>query len=131
MPKIQKLEIGDWFDLRNSEREVLLGGRATRIPLGIAMKLPPGFEAIIAPRSSSFKNWGVLQTNSPGVVDETFCGNDDEWQWSVYPTRDVMIEPYQRICQFRIQEKQPDIVFTEVSNLKSPNRNGFGSSGTT
>jgi dUTP pyrophosphatase len=128
MPKLSKIDVGDWVDLRNKNREVLLTGVAMLISLGIAMKLPPGYEAIIAPRSSTFKTWGAIQTNSLGIVDESYCGDEDEWKWTAYPTRDSVIEPYSRICQFRIQLKQPDLVFKEVFEL-GKSRGGFGSTG--
>ena len=130
MPKLEKIEVGDWIDLRNKKREVLFSGKAILIPLGVAMKLPSGYEAIIAPRSSTFKHWGAIQTNSLGIVDESYSGDDDEWQWTAYPTKDSVIEPYSRICQFRIQLKQPPISFIEVSSLGA-SRGGFGSTGIT
>lgn len=131
IPRIEKLEIGGWFDLRNIKEEIIFAKIYNVISLGVAMKLPEGYEAIIAPRSSSFKNWGVLQVNGLGIIDESYSGNNDEWKWAVYPTRDTIIKQYSRICQFRIQKRQPDIIFTEVSTLEFPNRNGFGSTGYT
>jgi len=129
MPKIEKIEIGNWIDLRNSKEEILLVGTYQLISLGIAMKLPENYEAVVAPRSSTFKNWGIIQTNGLGVIDESYCGNEDEWKMPVYPTRDGIIEPFQRICQFRIQLKQPEISFTEVYALEAKSRGGFGSTG--
>jgi dUTP pyrophosphatase len=93
------------------------------------MQLPQGYEAHIAPRSSTFKNWGIIQVNSVGVIDESYCGDDDEWKMPVYATRDATIEKGDRICQFRIVEKQPMIEFNVVSHLDNENRGGFGSSG--
>ena len=129
MPKIAKLDIGDWVDLRTSEERLLEAGKYTLIKLGIAMQLPTGYEAIIAPRSSTFKNWGILLSNSLGVIDESYCGNDDQWMFGAYPTRDVLIEKYSRICQFRIQKKQPTLNFEEVVTLSEKSRGGFGSTG--
>ena len=129
MPKIEKLEIGDWVDLRAAETVQLTAGTHVMIPLGVAMKLPPGFEAIIVPRSSSFKKWGVLQTNGVGVVDESYCGDEDQWWWTVWCTRDAPIEAFDRICQFRIQQKQPNLIFIETQTL-GKSRGGFGSTGT-
>lgn len=112
------------------------------IPLGVAMKLPKGYEAIIAPRSSSFKNFGIMQTNGIGVVDNSYCGNDDEWKMPVIALRDTTISKGDRVCQFRLQLSQGASIwqkikwvlsnclhFIEVKNLKSKNRGGFGSTG--
>ena len=129
MPKIEKIEQGDWIDLRNAYEEVLLKDCPTLISLGVAIKLPDGYEAIIVPRSSTFKNWGIIQTNGIGIVDESYCGDTDEWKMAVYPMRNEIIEPFQRICQFRIQLKQPEISFTEVYALEAKSRGGFGSTG--
>lgn len=127
--KIQKIPQGDWIDLKSRETVILNKGDFRLINLGVAMQLPQGFEAHIAPRSSTFKNWGIIQVNSVGVVDESYCGDDDEWKMPVYATRDVTIEKGDRICQFRIVEKQPIIEFNVVNHLNNENRGGFGSSG--
>ena len=128
--KIQKIPQGDWIDLKSRETVILNKGDFRLINLGVAMQLPQGFEAHIAPRSSTFKNWGIIQVNSVGVVDESYCGDDDEWKMPVYATRDATIEKGDRICQFRIVEKQPIIEFNVVNHLNNENRGGFGSSGT-
>lgn len=127
--KIQKIPQGDWIDLKSRETVILNKGDFRLINLGVAMQLPQGFEAHIAPRSSTFKNWGIIQVNGVGVVDESYCGDDDEWKMPVYATRDVTIEKGDRICQFRIVEKQPIIEFNVVNHLNNENRGGFGSSG--
>ena len=127
--KIQKIPQGDWIDLKSRETVILNKGDFRLINLGVAMQLPQGFEAHIAPRSSTFKNWGIIQVNSVGVVDESYCGDDDEWKMPVYATRDATIEKGDRICQFRIVEKQPIIEFNVVNHLNNENRGGFGSSG--
>ena len=127
--KIQKIPQGDWIDLKSRETVTLNKGDFRLINLGVAMQLPQGFEAHIAPRSSTFKNWGIIQVNSVGVVDESYCGDDDEWKMPVYATRDVTIEKGDRICQFRIVEKQPIVEFNVVNHLNNENRGGFGSSG--
>ncbi len=119
----------DWIDLRAAETVHLQKGEFRLIHLGVAMKLPKGFEAHIAPRSSTFKNWKILQTNSVGVVDSSYCGKDDWWKYPVYATEDVTIEKGSRIAQFRIVENQPKIHFVEAP-LESENRGGFGSTGT-
>lgn len=127
--KIQKIPQGDWIDLKSRETVILNKGDFRLINLGVAMQLPQGFEAHIAPRSSTFKNWGIIQVNGVGVVDESYCGDDDEWKMPVYATRDTTIEKGDRICQFRIVEKQPIVEFNVVNHLNNENRGGFGSSG--
>ena len=119
----------DWIDLRAAETMALQANHFYFIPLGIAMALPQGYEAHIAPRSSTFKNYGILQTNSVGVVDESYCGDEDEWKLPVYATRDCRIEANDRIAQFRIMEHQPAIDFLECESLGNTNRGGFGSTG--
>jgi len=93
------------------------------------MKLPDGYEANIVPRSSTFKRWSIIQTNSMAVIDQSFCGDDDMWMYPVYATRAVVIPKGTRLCQFRIQKKQPSLIFQEVANLSNDNRGGFGTSG--
>ncbi len=131
--KIDKLTYidgkSDWIDLRAAEDVVLKKGEFKLINLGVSMKLPEGYEAIIAPRSSTFKNFGLIQTNSIGVIDETYCGNEDVYRYPVYAVRDTEIHVNDRICQFRIQKHQPKITFEEVESLDGPSRGGFGSTG--
>lgn len=119
----------DWIDLRAAERVELKAGEFRLIRLGVAMQLPAGYEAHVVPRSSTFKTWGILQTNSMGVIDGSYCGDNDEWRMPVYATRDTCIEVGDRICQFRIVENQPKLVFQEVDHLCGENRGGFGSTG--
>ena len=119
----------DWIDLRAAEDVELKAGEFKLIPLGIAMELPRGYEAHIVPRSSTFKNYGILQTNSMGVVDYTYRGDGDQWRMPAYATRDVTIEKNARICQFRIVKNQPQLTFTKVEHLDGPDRGGFGSTG--
>ena len=119
----------DWIDLRAAEEVTLKAGEFALIPLGVAMALPEGYEAHLAPRSSTFKNYGILQTNSIGVVDWSYRGDNDEWRMPVYATRDVTIEKGARICQFRIVENQPKLNFVRVGHLDGPDRGGFGSTG--
>lgn len=130
---IDKLEYidgkSDWIDLRASEEVILKAGEFKLIPLGVAMELPKGYEAHIVPRSSTFKNYGILQTNSCGIIDCTYCGDEDMWRMPVYATRDTVIHQNDRICQFRIMENQPKITFAEVESLGNANRGGFGSTG--
>ena len=112
----------------NNKKKIKKGDFAL-IPLGVAMQLPEGYEAHIAPRSSTFKTWGIIQTNSVGVVDFSYNSHDDVWKMPVYATRDTVIEVNDRICQFRIVENQPKIVFEEVEYLEGVARGGFGSTG--
>lgn len=119
----------DWIDLRASERVVFKAGEYKLIPLGVAMELPKGYEAHVVPRSSTFKNFGLLQTNSCGVIDGSYCGDNDMWHVPMYATRDVTVEKNDRICQFRIEKNQPKIVFEECAALGNENRGGFGSTG--
>ncbi len=119
----------DWIDLRASETVELKQGEFRLIPLGVAMELPAGYEAHVAPRSSTFKNYGILQTNSLGIIDGSYCGDQDMWRMPVYATRDTVIYKGDRICQFRIVENQPAVVFEEVECLENQNRGGFGTTG--
>lgn len=128
-PRLEKFSIGDWIDLYTYEDVTLQEGCFTLVSLGVAMKLPAGYEAIIAPRSSTFKHWGILQTNGIGIVDNSYCGNDDVWKMPIYATQAVTIPKGTRLCQFRVQKIQPEIHFVETNDLKSKSRNGFGSSG--
>ena len=133
--KIEKLTyIGgskrsNWIDLRAAETIEVKAGDFKLIPLGVAMKLPEGYEAHIAPRSSTFKTWGLIQVNSVGVVDQLYCGDTDQWMMPVYATRDTVINVNDRVCQFRIIENQPEIEFVEVEHMEDESRGGFGSSG--
>jgi dUTP pyrophosphatase len=131
--KIEKLTYidgkSDWIDLRAAKEMELKAGQYAMIPLGVAMKLPEGYEAHIVPRSSTYKNYGLIQTNHMGVVDESYCGDNDQWHMPVYALRDTVIHVNDRICQFRIMEHQPKIVFEEVEALSAPDRGGFGSTG--
>lgn len=119
----------DWIDLRASETVELKTGEFKLIPLGVAMQLPAGYEAHVVPRSSTFKNYGILQVNSCGVIDGSYCGDEDMWYMPVYATRDAVIHRNDRICQFRIMENQPHIVFEETETLENKNRGGFGTTG--
>ena len=119
----------DWIDLRAAQEVVLKAGEFKLIPLGVAMRLPKGYEAHVVPRSSTFKNYGIIQTNHFGVIDETYSGDNDQWFMPVYAVRDTQIHVNARICQFRIMEHQPTIVFEQVEKLDSTDRGGFGSTG--
>lgn len=119
----------DWIDLHAAQDVRLKAGEFCLIPLGVAIALPRGYEAHIVPRSSTFKRYGILQTNGMGVVDSSYCGDNDQWHMPVYATRDTVIAKNDRICQFRIVENQPPLVFRTVEHLESPDRGGFGSTG--
>lgn len=128
-PRLEMNDKGDWCDLYVYQNINLKKGDFAYIPLGVAMKLPDGYEAILAPRSSTFSRTGLVQTNSIGVIDSSFCGDGDQWLWPAYATRDTSLKKGQRVCQFRIQKIQPQIIFQEVVSLDSENRGGFGSTG--
>ena len=119
----------DWIDLRAAREVVLKKGDFALIPLGVAMELPKGYEAHVVPRSSTFKNFGIIQTNHMGVIDESYCGDNDQWHFSAYALRDTVIHVNDRICQFRIMEHQPKIIFEETEKLDNEDRGGIGSTG--
>lgn len=131
--KIEKLAYienkSDWIDLRAAADVSLKKGDSALIPLGVAMELPAGYEAHVVPRSSTFKNFGIIQTNHMGIIDESYCGNDDQWHMPVLAVRDTEIHINDRICQFRIMRHQPVIHFKETVELRHNNRGGFGSTG--
>ena len=131
--KIEKLTYidgkSDWIDLRAAEDVTLKAGEFKLIPLGVAMKLPQGYEAHVVPRSSTFKNFGVIQTNHCGIIDESYCGDNDQWYFPAYALRDTQIHANDRICQFRIMEHQPTIQFEETEKLTGADRGGIGSTG--
>ncbi len=126
---VEKISKGDWIDLRAAADVEFRAGEFKLIPLGVGMILPEGYEAHIAPRSSTYKNFGIVQTNSIGVVDNSYCGDEDEWMMAAYALRDTLIRKNDRICQFRIIEKQPEIEFETVEHLRETSRGGFGSTG--
>ncbi len=127
---LEQKEGSDWIDLRAAEEVKMSPNQFKLIPLGVSMKLPEGYEAHIVPRSSTFKNWGIIQTNHMGVIDESYCGDNDQWMMPVLATKAVIIHKNDRICQFRIVKKQPKIIFQEVDTLGEESRGGFGSTGT-
>lgn len=130
MPKIKYINNNsDWIDLRASEDVIIDKGEFKLIPLGVAMKLPKGYEAHIVPRSSTFKNYGIIQTNSVGIIDNSYCGDNDMWMMPIYATKYTTINKNDRICQFRIVKKQPKILFNIVKTLNNKDRGGFGTSG--
>lgn len=126
---LEILDNGDWIDLRAAEDVNLEKGDFRLISLGVSMKLPEGYEAHIVPRSSTFKHWGIIQANHMGVIDNSYCGDNDIWKFPAIATRDAVIYKNDRICQFRIMKKQPCVRFDTVEHLNGPDRGGFGSSG--
>lgn len=127
--KVKEIEIGNWIDLRASETVELNAGDFAIIPLGVSMKLPEGYEAHLLPRSSTFKKWGIIQTNSMGVIDNSYSGDGDIWGMPVVALRDTVINENDRICQFRIVKAMKNVQFEEVEHLNDTNRGGFGSTG--
>ncbi|MDD6102601.1 MAG: dUTP diphosphatase [Clostridiales bacterium] len=132
--EIKKLEYidgkSDWIDLRAAEEVELKAGEFKLISLGVAMKLPNGYEAHVCPRSSTFKNFGIIQANSMGIIDGSYCGDEDVWKFPAIALRDTKISINDRICQFRIMKNQPRIEFETVTKLSDVSRGGFGSTGT-
>lgn len=131
--QIEKLDYiagkSDWIDLRSAEDVTLEAGEFHLINLGVSVQLPEGYEMIIAPRSSTYKNFGLIQTNSIGVVDESYCGDNDILRMPVKAERHTEIHVNDRVCQFRIMKHQPTIVFEEVEHLEGQDRGGFGTTG--
>lgn len=119
----------DWIDLRAAEEVEFKAGEFKLINLGVSMKLPEGYEAHVAPRSSTFKNFGLLQANSIGIIDNSYSSDEDIWRWPALAMRDTVVHVNDRICQFRIVKNQPKIEFMEVEHLSGPSRGGFGSTG--
>ena len=126
---LKKVENGDWIDLRVAEDYHLEPGDFKLLSLGVSMKLPDGYEAHIVPRSSTFKTWGILQTNHMGIIDNSYCGDNDVWMFPALATEDVVIEKNSRICQFRLVKKMGNVEFDTVDKLEDEDRGGFGSSG--
>ena len=136
--KLEKISKGNLIDVYANEDVFVLKNHSKTIPLGFALELPKGWEGHLAPRSSTFKTWGIIQTNSVGVVDDTYIGDNDEWSMPVYCLEakkysngafGTWIRKGDKIGQFRIMEVMPDIEFEEVEELNNPNRGGFGTTG--
>ena len=131
IPHLEKIEQGDWIDLRSAEDVTMMLGETKVIDLGISMKLPDGYEAHVVPRSSTLKHFGIIMTNSVGIIDNSYCGDNDVWKFPALCVKDsgTIIKKGDRICQFRIMKKQEEIKFIEVDSLGGKNRGGFGSTG--
>lgn len=136
--RIEKIDKGDWIDLRSAYDYDVKEGSFQLIDLGISIKIPEGYEAHLAPRSSTFKKYGFIQTNSVGVIDSSYCGEEDRWMMPVYcidgkekqgTINYSVIKKNDRICQFRIIEKMPSLIIKEVDNMEDESRGGFGSTG--
>ncbi len=131
--EIEKLQVlegrGDWVDLRVAEDVILKKGESRLVSMGISVELPAGYEMLIAPRSSTFKNFGILQSNSIGIIDESYHGDNDIIHMPVFATRDTELHINDRICQFRLLEHQPAVIFEEADSLGNEDRGGFGSTG--
>ena len=127
--KVEKISKGDLIDLRSAETIELKKGQFHLIPLGVGMKLPDGYKANLYPRSSTYKNFGIIMANSVGQVDSSYCGDSDQWMFAAIALKDTIIHKNDRICQFEIQKIQPEIVFEEVECLDEVSRGGIGSTG--
>lgn len=126
---IQKISVGDWIDLRAGETVEMKKGEYCLIRLGVGMILPEGYEALVLPRSSTPYKFGIMVANSMGVIDNSYCGDADEWKFPAIAIRDTVIKKGDRIAQFRVVENQPKLIFETVSNLKANSRGGIGSTG--
>ena len=119
----------DWIDLRVAENVSMKQGEYRLISMGISVEIPKGYEILIVPRSSAYKNFGILQTNAMGVVDESFCGDNDIIHMPILAMRDTEIHINDRIGQFRLMPHQPEVHFIEVDHLDNEDRGGFGTTG--
>ena len=142
MERIKAAHVSEWYDLRAAEDAFIPQGVQKTVSLGVSMELPEGYEAIIAPRSSTPKNFGVIMPNSLGIIDHAYKGDNDIWRCICYGisekdtavidgigVRGSWIHKGDRICQFRIQKVQPEIEFEEVEELGNADRKGLGSTG--
>lgn len=127
--KVEKISKGDLIDLRAAETVEMKKGDFRLISLGVGMKLPDGYKANVYPRSSTYKNFGIILANSVGQIDNSYSGDNDEWRFPAIALRDTVIHKNDRICQFEIQKIQPEIEFEEVEHLDEVSRGSFGSTG--
>lgn len=123
-------KVGDLIDLRAAETIEMKSGEFKLIPLGICMELPRGYKANVYPRSSTYKNFGIIMANSVGQIDSSYCGDNDQWHFPAFALRDTVIHKNDRICQFEIQKIQPEVLLVEVEHLGNDDRGGIGSTGT-
>ena len=129
LQKVEKIKQGDWIDLRCAERVAMRKGEYKLLRLGVGMEIPKGYEALVVPRSSTPKQFGIIMANSIGVTDNSYNGDNDQWRFPAIAFRDTVIEKGDRICQFRILENQPSLEFEEVEHLNEFDRGGIGSTG--
>lgn len=132
LPRLEKIKQGDWIDLYTAETAVIKQNELVVIGLGVSMELPEGYEAHIVPRSSTYKKWKLICANSFGVIDNSYCGDEDVWGFpAIYNGKlpQIIVPAHTRLCQFRIERKQPVLDFVEVEKLGNKNRGGFGSTG--
>jgi len=122
-------EKSNWVDLRSARKMYIRRGESCLVPLGVAIEIPEGYEAIVAPRSSTFKHFGILMNNSIGVIDTAYKGDGDQWHFPAYAVRDTVIDKNERICQFRIIKRMDDVLIESVDTLGNPDRGGIGSTG--
>ncbi|VYU43042.1 deoxyuridine 5'-triphosphate nucleotidohydrolase [Clostridium tertium] len=136
--RLSKISKGDWIDVYANKDMFIKEGERAMIPLGFALELPNGWEGHLAPRSSTFKTWGIIQTNSIGVVDSSYIGDNDQWHMPVFciqgkneqdGVKGTFIERGDKVAQFRIMEVMPSIEFEEVDTFGNKDRGGFGSTG--
>lgn len=140
--KLTKIAKGNWIDVYANKDVFVKEGERAMIPLGFALELPKGWEGHLAPRSSTFKTWGVIQTNAVGVVDDTYIGDNDQWHMPVFclqgkdteilnevEEKGTWIRKGDKIGQFRVIEVMPEIEFEEVESFGNQDRGGFGSTG--
>lgn len=132
--RMNKITKGNWIDVYAYEDTFVPEGERAMINLGFALELPKGWEGHLAPRSSTFKTWGIIQTNSVGVVDDTYIGDNDIWHMPVYclqakDENGTWIKTGDKIGQFRIMEVMPEIEFEEVESFGNQDRGGFGTTG--
>ncbi|TPE21449.1 dUTP diphosphatase [Clostridium perfringens] len=141
--KLKKITKGNWIDVYANKDVFVKCGERAMVPLGFALELPEGWEGHLAPRSSTFKTWGIIQTNSVGVIDDTYIGDNDQWHMPVYclqgkdiesengeEVKGTWIRKGDKIGQFRIMEVMPEIEFEEVESFGNKDRGGFGTTGT-
>lgn len=128
-PKCELVRKGDWIDCKSAVNITYPEGISFLIPLGFSCKLPDGYEAHLLPRSSTFKRYGIIMTNSLGVIDSSYSGQNDIWGFPAYSLRAGKISVGDRIAQFRIVKKMPEISVESVDHLDGENRGGFGSTG--
>ena len=126
---IKEIEKGDMIDLRCAEDVYLRKGEYYQIPLGIGMKMPKGYEAHVYPRSSTYKNYHIIQANSVSVIDNSYSGDNDQWFYPVIALEDTHIPIDSRICQFRVFRNMEHVVPVTVAKLDDIDRGGFGSTG--